>query len=98
MQAVLGAEPGRLLPLLVRPSRDRAAGLLRWETGGRPLEPAWTALQAVGTDLPSTGKLVTGPKPQVQDLDVPTLLLLAGRSRAVDIAKVERNARALLRT
>jgi pimeloyl-ACP methyl ester carboxylesterase len=98
-QCFAGFRPGYLLhalPLLVRPSRARAAGLLRWETGGRPLDPAWAALQAVGTDLPSTGKLVTGPKPRVRDLDVPTLLLLAGRSRTHDIAKVERNARASL--
>lgn len=101
-QCFAGFRPGYLLhalPLLVRPSRARAAGLLGWETGGRPLDPAWTALQAVGTDLPSTGKLVTGPKPaaaQGRNLAVPTLLLLAGRSRTHDIAKVERNARALL--
>lgn len=98
-QCFAGFRPGYLLhalPVLLRPSRDRTAALLRWETGGRPLDQAWTALYGIGTDLPSTGKLVTGPKPQVRGLDVPTLLLLAGRSRAHDIAKVERNARALL--
>ena len=97
-----GFQPGYLLhalPVLLRPSRVRTAALLRWETGDRPLDPAWTSLYEVGTDLPSTGKLVTGPKPAAEDLrrlEVPTLLLLAGKSRTHDIAKVERNARALL--
>jgi pimeloyl-ACP methyl ester carboxylesterase len=101
-QCFAGFRPGYLLhalPVLLRPSRARTAALLRWETGGRQLDPAWTALYETGTDLPSTGKLVTGPKPAAErltELHVPTLLLLAGRSRAHDIGKVERNARALL--
>lgn len=97
-----GFSPGYLLhalPVLLRPTRVRSIGLLRWETGGRPLDPDWTRLQGLGTELPSPGKLVTGPKPaaeRIRGLHVPTLLLLAGRSRAHDIGTVERNARALL--
>jgi pimeloyl-ACP methyl ester carboxylesterase len=101
-QCFAGFRPGYLLhalPVLLRPSRTRTAALLRWETGGRPLDPAWTSLYEIGTDLPSTGKLVTRPRPAADDLrrlQVPTLLLLAGKSRTHDIGKVERNARALL--
>jgi pimeloyl-ACP methyl ester carboxylesterase len=99
-QCFAGFRSGYLLhalPLLIRPSRARAAALLRWETGGRPLDPAWTAVHEIGVELPSTGKLVTGPKPSPAQLTgVPTLLLLAGQSRAHEIGKVERTARALL--
>ncbi|HEY6747926.1 MAG TPA: alpha/beta fold hydrolase [Mycobacteriales bacterium] len=101
-QCFAGFRPGYLLhalPVLLRPSRARTAALLRWETGGRPLDPAWTSLYEIGTELPSTGKLVTGPRPaaeRLRRLEVPTLLLLAGRSRAHDLGTVERTARALL--
>ncbi len=97
-----GFRPGYLLhalPLVLRPTPTRATALLRWETGGRPLDPAWTALYELGVELPSTGKLVAGPKPaaeRLRALTVPTLVLLAGQSRAHDIGKVEANARALL--
>ena len=84
------------LPVLVRPSRARAAALVHWETGGRRLDPAWAALHGLGAELPSTGKLVAGPKPdadRVRALAVPTLVLLAGRSRVHDVAAVAANAR-----
>jgi pimeloyl-ACP methyl ester carboxylesterase len=87
------------LPLLVRPSRERATALLRWETGGRPLDPTWLTLAGLAAELPSTGTLVTRPKPaadRLRSLDVPTLVLLAERSRAHDIGTVAARARALL--
>lgn len=99
---VAGFAPAYLLhavPTLVRPSRRRTAALLRWETGGRALDPAWAELAELAAERPSTGKLVTGPKPtpeQLRGLRVPTLVLLAGRSRAHDVAKVEAAARRLL--
>lgn len=97
-----GLRPGyllRALPLLVRPDRARAAGLVRWESGGRALDPAWTALQAVAAELPSTGKLVVRPRPaaeRLRTLSVPTLVLLAERSRAHDAVRVGAGARRLL--
>jgi pimeloyl-ACP methyl ester carboxylesterase len=87
------------LPLLVRPNRRRAAALLRWETGGRPLDPAWTTLYGLGAELPSTGTLVTRPRPaadRLRALDIPTLVLLAGHSRVHDTGTVAATARALL--
>jgi pimeloyl-ACP methyl ester carboxylesterase len=89
----------RALPVLLRPSRRTATALLRWETAGRPLDPDWTTLYVLGAEQPSTGTLVTGPRPtpgQLRTLDVPTLLLLAARSRTHDIRKVATSARALL--
>ena len=97
-----GLAPGYMLhalPVLVRPNRRTAGALLRWETGGRALDPAWSALHGLAAELPSTGKLVARPKPaadRLRGLDVPTLVLLAGRSRAHDVAEVEANARRLL--
>ncbi len=96
-----GMAPGYLLhaiPVLVRPNRRTAGSLVRWETGGRRLDPAWTALHGLAAEQPSTGKLVTGPRPpadRLPTLQVPTLVLLAGRSRTHDIAKVEAGARRL---
>lgn len=97
-----GPAPGYLLhavPLLVRPTAARAAALVRWETGGRRLDPAWARLHGLAAEQPSTGKLVARPRPaaeQLRALDVPTLVLLAGRSRAHDVARVEAGARRLL--
>jgi pimeloyl-ACP methyl ester carboxylesterase len=101
-QCFAGFRAGYLLhalPLLLRPNRKRAAALLRWETGGRPLEEAWLRLAALAAELPSTGKLVTGPRPatdRLRSLEVPTLVLLAERSRAHDVDTVAARARAQL--
>jgi pimeloyl-ACP methyl ester carboxylesterase len=101
-QCFAGFRPGYLLhalPLLVRPNRRSAAALLHWETGGRALDPAWTALHGIGAELPSTGTLVTRPRPatdRLRALDLPTLVLLAEHSRAHDIGRVAATARAVL--
>jgi pimeloyl-ACP methyl ester carboxylesterase len=87
------------LPLLLRPSRRTAEALLRWETRGRALDPAWTALYGLGAEQPSTGKLVARPRPaadRLRELRVPTLVLLAEHSRAHDVGKVGASARLLL--
>jgi len=87
------------LPVLVRPSRRTAGALLRWETRGRALDPAWTVLHGLAAEQPSTGKLVARPRPaadRLRELRVPTLVLLAERSRAHDVGKVGASARRLL--
>ena len=87
------------LPVLLRPSRRTAGALLRWETRGRALDRAWTALYGLAAEQPSTGKLVARPRPaadRLRDLHVPTLVLLAERSRAHDVGKVGAGARRLL--
>lgn len=70
------------VPTLLRPTPRRTAALLRWETGGRALDPAWAELAAAAIEQPRTGRLVFRPKPDVRRLAVPTLVLVAGRSRA----------------
>jgi pimeloyl-ACP methyl ester carboxylesterase len=101
-QCFAGFRPGYLLhalPVLLRPSRRTAAALRRWETGGRALEPSWTAVADAAAEAPRTGRLVTRPRPapeRLRALGVPTLVLLAGRGRAQDPAKVAAGARASL--
>jgi len=89
----------RALPVLVRPGRRTAAALRRWETGGRALDPAWTAVADAAAEAPKTGKLVTRPKPsreRLRGLDLPTLVLLAGCGKAQDAAKAAAGARSAL--
>jgi pimeloyl-ACP methyl ester carboxylesterase len=101
-QCFAGFRPGYLLhalPVLVRPRRRTAAALRRWETGGRPLDPAWTAVADGAAEASKTGRLVTRPKPsrqRLRGLDVPTLVLLAGSGKAQDPAKAAAGARAAL--
>jgi pimeloyl-ACP methyl ester carboxylesterase len=101
-QCFAGFRPAYLLhalPVLVRPSRRTAAALRRWETAGRALDPAWTAVADAAAEAPKTGRMVTRPKPdprRLRELDLPTLVLLAGRGKAQDAARVAAGARASL--
>ena len=86
------------LPMLLRPSAERTRAFLAWETEGAALAPAWLRLRDAAARFPAA-RPVTGPRPAREDLralDVPTLLLLAGRGRAHDPARVARTARRLL--
>ncbi|MEU9864529.1 alpha/beta fold hydrolase [Streptomyces sp. NPDC047971] len=86
----------RALPLLLRPTPARNAAFLRWETGGADLDPRWRHLHALAADFPAA-RPVTGPRPtpaRLSTLKPPTLLLLAERGRAHDVAEVAARARA----
>ncbi|WP_137989722.1 alpha/beta fold hydrolase [Streptomyces vilmorinianum] len=85
----------RALPMLLRPTPARNRSFLEWETRGAPLDPDWRELDARTADFP-TVRPVTGPRPtstELSTLKPPTLLLLAERSRAHDIAEVAARAR-----
>ncbi|WP_329116280.1 alpha/beta fold hydrolase [Streptomyces sp. NBC_01465] len=100
-QCFTGFRPGyllRALPMLLRPTSGNTRAFLTWETAGAGLDPAWLRLQALAPDFPSA-RPVTGPRPtpaELRTLKAPTLLLLAGRSRAHDIRKAEAAAKSLL--
>lgn len=100
-QCFAGFRPGYLLhalPMLIRPAARRTRAFLEWETGGAALDPAWLRLRDAAAGFPST-RPVTGPRPApgaLRRLDVPTLLLLAGRGRAHDPARVAATANRLL--
>jgi pimeloyl-ACP methyl ester carboxylesterase len=97
-----GFRPSYLLhaaPMLLRPTDGRVRGFLHWETGGRALDPAWLTLHALGSVHFPAAKVVPNRPPRPARLassTVPTLVLLAERSRAHDIRAVAANARARL--
>ena len=87
------------LPTLVRPTPAGVRRFLAWETGGRELDPAWLDVYVRGsTEFASTPIVRTRrpPRAQLARLAVPTLVLVAGRSRAHDPSRVARTARSLL--
>ncbi|THA60277.1 alpha/beta hydrolase [Streptomyces sp. A0958] len=96
-----GFRPGYLLhalPMLLRPNAARTRAFLEWETGGAPVDPAWLRLREAAADFPSA-RPVTGPRPSPEALDalaVPTLVLLAGGSRAQHASRVAATAHRLL--
>jgi pimeloyl-ACP methyl ester carboxylesterase len=82
------------IPLLLRPSAERARRLLAWETRGRELNPDWLAVAAAAADL---GRprivLPTVPAPdELARLAMPVLVVVAGRSRVHDPALIARRA------
>ncbi|MEU9116822.1 alpha/beta hydrolase [Streptomyces sp. NPDC048483] len=85
----------RALPLLVRPTAERAGAFLAWETRGAEVDSAWRELNGLAAELPHT-KVITGKRPRPRQLrgsTVPTLVLLAGDSRVHDSRRVEAAAR-----
>ncbi|MCX4636204.1 alpha/beta hydrolase [Streptomyces sp. P9-2B-2] len=81
----------RALPLFVRPGERSTRRFLEWETGGAPPAPELLRLMGLGAVEFRTAKVVTGPRPNVTRA-VPTLLLLAGRSRTHDPRRVAARA------
>jgi hypothetical protein len=100
-QCFAGFRPGYLLhalPMLLRPGAKRTRAFLEWETGGAALDPAWLRLRDAAAGFPSD-RPVTGPRPApeaLRGLDVPTLVLLAGRGRAHDPDRIATAAARLL--
>ncbi len=92
-----GFSPGYLLhavPVLTRPTAARLRALVRWETGGRPVDDAWLDVAAAGAELPTAPPVRTRrPDPaRLQALSVPTLVVAAGGGRAQDPRMVVRGA------
>ncbi|MGW7489970.1 alpha/beta fold hydrolase [Streptomyces sp. NPDC054786] len=81
----------RALPLFVRPGERSTRRFLAWETRGAPPAPELVRLMGLGAAEFRGAKVVTGPRPDVARLGgaaVPTLVLLAERSRAHDLRRV----------
>ncbi|MFC8201637.1 alpha/beta fold hydrolase [Streptomyces sp. NPDC057298] len=97
-QCFAGYKTGYLLsalPMLIRPTAQRARALLAWETHATEIDPAWLDLYGLAAEFPRT-KVVVGRRPrprQLRNSTVPTLVLLAENSRAHDIRRVETTAR-----
>jgi len=80
------------------PRASRLRAFLRWETGDAALDPDWLELACLSADLPRTPIVMPAlPAPQrLRALEVPTLVLVAEKSRSHDPARVVANARTLL--
>ncbi|MER5976040.1 alpha/beta hydrolase [Streptomyces sp. NPDC001857] len=85
----------RALPTLLRPTEARARAFLAWETAGTHPDETWQRLHALAATVPDR-KFVTGGRPGAAGLSMPVLVLLGGRSRAHDVAKVADRARRAL--
>ena len=89
----------RAVPLfLPGPRAARMRAFLRWETGGARLDPDWLELVALAAEA-HRSKIVMPREPapeQLRNLRVPTLVLVAEKTRSHDPARVAANARALL--
>ncbi len=88
----------RAVPLFARPSAARVRAFVDWETGGTSPDPTWLELMALSGEFPrSPLVLPRRPAPdRLRAMGVPTLVLLAERSRCHDVDRVARNARRLV--
>jgi pimeloyl-ACP methyl ester carboxylesterase len=78
----------RALPSLLRPSLQRTASFLRWETQGLPLDPQVVELAGLAAEQPST-PFVRPKRPADHQLgDLAPLVLVAGRSKCHDAARL----------
>jgi pimeloyl-ACP methyl ester carboxylesterase len=87
----------RALPLLLTHRPAAMDSVLRWETRGQHLDPAWRELMCLGATQPS--RIVMPRRPndaEFAGFTVPTLVALAERSRAHDVRKVAASARRVL--
>ena len=88
----------RAVPALARPSGAGMRRFLAWETRGLPVDETWLDVVAAGQDL-GRAKIVMPRRPradQITGLDVPVLVIVAGRSRAHDPSRIIARARELL--
>lgn len=88
----------RALPVLTHPTARTMTDLLRWETHGTPLDPAWTGLAAIAREQVRGTRTVLPRRPAAADLRssaTPLLVVLAGQSRAQDPEQVAARVRVL---
>jgi pimeloyl-ACP methyl ester carboxylesterase len=72
----------RAIPLVVSRGRDAYTSFVRWETGGRELDAGWLALWSTPFGGRTTLVLPKQLRPEtLRTLDLPVLVVLAGRSR-----------------
>jgi len=86
------------IPLFVRPSAARMGAFLDWETRGAALDPGWRRVMELGSEMPRS-KIVMPRRPpaaRLRECTVPTLVLLAERSRQNRVARNAATARRLL--
>ncbi|MGV9482251.1 alpha/beta fold hydrolase [Gordonia aichiensis] len=83
----------RALPLVMSPSETRERRFLRWETGGRPLDPTWSEVAALGARMPTTKTVVPRRLRSVRPQVTNRAVILAEASRVHDAPRVADNVR-----
>jgi pimeloyl-ACP methyl ester carboxylesterase len=89
----------RAIPLLARPTAARARRLIAWETAGAALDPQVLDLLALAGGEYRGARVVLPSRPtpaQLTAVTMPVLVVVAGRSRAHDPARLADRARATL--
>jgi pimeloyl-ACP methyl ester carboxylesterase len=86
------------VPVVVRPNANRALRLIGWETGQGRLDLTSRTLASLGAEF--RGAKIVIPHPpkaeRLRAMNVPTLLLLAEKSKAHDVRHIRTNAERLL--
>ncbi|MET9272847.1 alpha/beta fold hydrolase [Kribbella sp. NPDC003557] len=85
----------RALPSLLRPSRERTASFLRWETQGLPLDRQVLELAGLAAEQPSTPFVRTKRPSDDQLRDLAPLVFVASRSKSQDAAQLTRRVSTL---
>ncbi|NUT36544.1 MAG: alpha/beta fold hydrolase [Hamadaea sp.] len=88
------------LPVITKATPRRWRRFLAWETGGRPIDAASRELLAHSAQAENGARLVMPKRFAAQELralESPTLVVLAGKSKAHDVRKVGAGATRLLR-
>ena len=86
------------IPLFARPSAARMRAFLDWESRGAALDPGWRRVMELGVEVP-TSKVVLPRRPpavRLRACAVPTLVLVAERSRSNNVPRITATARRLL--
>mgnify|MGYP005986365349 FL=1 len=87
------------IPILLSPNDTRQRRFVEWETGGRELDSDWLDVLALGAaHFPKSKTIVPKrPKPaEFENFGVDTTVLLAGRGKVHNAARIESAVRAVL--
>jgi pimeloyl-ACP methyl ester carboxylesterase len=89
----------RALPFMLKPTAGRRRWLIRWETRKVPLDPDWLELTAAAAEVfanaPTVPTKVPG-KAALAELGMPTLVIMAEKSRVHPARRVAGRAATLL--
>ncbi|MDV8075047.1 alpha/beta fold hydrolase [Rhodococcus sp. IEGM 1370] len=89
------------LPILLRPNENRQRRFVAWETDGLALDPDWLDVLALGAAHFPTAKTIVPKRPKpaaFEGFDVRTTVVLAGKGRVHNAARVESAVHAVVPT
>ncbi|KZF02898.1 MULTISPECIES: alpha/beta fold hydrolase [unclassified Rhodococcus (in: high G+C Gram-positive bacteria)] len=89
------------LPILLRPNENRQRRFVAWETDGLALDPDWLDVLALGAAHFPTAKTIVPKRPKpaaFEDFGVRTTVVLAGKGKVHNAARIESAVHAVLPT